>query len=106
VPPLPVLPLPPPLPVLPPPVLPGVAVPDDPEQEPTTEGLQVKPAPQSVSALQGSCHLKAHILVVVVVHISSGGFGGGAPASSQGRSDGQAGGATPAPPEQVVDFCS
>jgi hypothetical protein len=84
----------------------AVTVPAEPEQDPVTLGLQLKPAPQSESMLQGSCHLKAHILVVVVVHISSGGLGGGAPASSQGRSEGQAGGATPAPPEQVVDFCS
>lgn len=50
-------PLAPALPALP--VLPGVAVPvpELPEQDPLTVGLQVKLVPQSESVLQGSCHL-------------------------------------------------
>jgi hypothetical protein len=35
----------------------GVGAPPPPEQAPVTVGAQVKPLPQSPSALQGSCHL-------------------------------------------------
>jgi hypothetical protein len=40
------------------PLLPALPlkVPPEPEQEPLTDGEQVKFAPQSRSALQGSCH--------------------------------------------------
>jgi hypothetical protein len=44
--------------------------PPPPEQAPVTLGAQVKPSPQSESMLQGSCHLNAHTLVVVVVQVS------------------------------------
>jgi hypothetical protein len=73
-----------------------------PAHEPVTLGLQEKPAPQSASMLQGSCHLNMQLLVVVVVHISSGGLGG-APASGQAWLAGQLGGATAEPPEQAVE---
>lgn len=43
--------------------------PDPPEQEPYTDGWHVKPLPQSASALHGSCHLKVHLEVVVVVQV-------------------------------------
>jgi hypothetical protein len=85
----------PPLPVEPPP---EPVEPPLPEQEPISVGLQVKPAPQSASLLQGSCHLNAQTLVMVVVH--SGGWGGEA---SQGTLAGQA---TAVPPEQAIVFCS
>ena len=53
----PVDPLPPPVPAEAVPVPPFGAEPDEPEQMPITLGWQVKPAPQSASALHGSCHL-------------------------------------------------
>jgi hypothetical protein len=62
------VPSPPVLPVPSDPAVPPVT-PDPPEQEPYTDGWHTKPLPQSVSALQGSCHLKAHLDVVVVVHV-------------------------------------
>src|SRR3954468_24946507 len=40
-----------------------------PEQAPYTDGWHTKPLPQSASALQGSCHLKAHVEEVVVVQV-------------------------------------
>jgi hypothetical protein len=70
----------------------------EPVQVPISVGLQVKPGPQSEAALHGSCHGKAHILVVRVVHIS---FTGGA--ASQGRSEGQA---TADPPEHSMVVCA
>jgi hypothetical protein len=88
---------------LPPPLLPELPPPElpPPEHTPLTVGLQMKPAPQSESALHGSCHWYAQILVVVVVHISSIFTGGPA---SQGVLGGQA--ATVAPPEQAVVVCA
>lgn len=49
-----------------------------PEQEVTPDGWQVNPLPHSASALHGSCHLKAQVDSVFVVHIGSacGGAGG------------------------------
>jgi hypothetical protein len=103
-PPLPVEPLPvEPLPVVPPVVMPLPTEPL-PAHAPVTLGLQVKPAPQSESMLHGSCHLNAHIFVVVVVHISWGGLAG-APASGQAWLGGHAGVAT-AVPEQAVEVCA
>jgi hypothetical protein len=43
-----------PIPVVP---VPAVPEPPLPEQEPDTLGVQVKPSPQSASALHGSAHL-------------------------------------------------
>jgi hypothetical protein len=56
--------------------VPGVAtpVPPLPEQKPVTVGLQLKPAPQSLSTLQGSCHLYMHVETFVVVQTSGAGF--------------------------------
>ena len=48
----------PPLPTAPPP-----------EQPPITLGSHAKPSPQSALALHGNCHLNAHSLVVVIVHV-------------------------------------
>lgn len=48
-----------------------------PEQTPYTDGWHTKPAPHSASALQGSCHLKAHLDVVVVVHVGGVASAGG-----------------------------
>jgi len=50
-----------------PPELPDT--PEPPEQVPDTDGWHTKPLPQSTSALQGSCHLKAHVEEVVVVQV-------------------------------------
>jgi hypothetical protein len=65
-------------------------------------GWQTNPSPQSVSVLQGSCHLNAQTLRVVVVQVSVVRVGG--PASqivlaAQAR-------VVPPPPEQVVDVCA
>jgi hypothetical protein len=46
----------------------GVGAPPLPEQKPDTFGMQVKPSPQSRSALHGSSHLYLHNEVVVGVH--------------------------------------
>jgi hypothetical protein len=59
---------PPPL-AMPPPA--ATPTPPPPEQTPVTLGWHMKPSPQSAAALQGSCHLNAHVLVVVVVHVDS-----------------------------------
>jgi hypothetical protein len=76
--------------------------PDEPEHWPDTVGLHWKPAPQSESALHGSCQVNAQAFTVRVVHIGSI-RGGGAPASGQGWLGGQAGVATAVPPEHSVD---
>jgi hypothetical protein len=67
-----------------------------PEQAPITEGWHSKPSPQSALALQGSCHLKAQALTVVVRQ-SSGVVGTGASHLVFGAQGG-----TAPPPEQVV----
>jgi len=58
------------VPPAPPLVEAGGADPDPAEQIPETDGLQMNSAPQSLSTLQGSSHLKAHSLRLVVVHVS------------------------------------
>jgi hypothetical protein len=45
------------------------APPPPPEQAVIIEGAQVKPAPQSASALQGSCHLYLHVETLFDVHV-------------------------------------
>jgi len=57
------------------PVLPGVAVPvpAEPEQEPMTVGVHMKPAPQSVSVLQGSCQVNMQREIFVSVGVQGGG---------------------------------
>jgi hypothetical protein len=52
-----------------------VPMPVPPEQEPMTLGAQVKPAPQSASASQGSCHLYTHVATLFVVQELGGGGG-------------------------------
>jgi len=52
-------------------------LPATPEQAVVTFGWQTKPAPQSASALQGSCHLKMHCETVVSSHLGGGGGGTG-----------------------------
>jgi len=73
-----------------------VGAPELPEHAPYTDGWHTKPLPQSASALQGSCHLKVHIELVVVVQV-------GGVTSTAGRSHfvfaGQAGAV---PPEHAV----
>jgi hypothetical protein len=44
---------------------------DDVPQPPDTLGWQTNASPQSLSALQGSCHLNAQTLRVVVVQVST-----------------------------------
>lgn len=52
----------------------GVAVPEPPplEQVPLTAGAQTKSLPQSWSVLQGNCHLKAQVEMVVSTQLSGG----------------------------------
>jgi hypothetical protein len=54
----------------------GGALPD-PEQVAVTEGVQTKASPQSLSTLQGNCHLKAQVEIVVVVQTGGGDGAGG-----------------------------
>jgi hypothetical protein len=51
------------------PLVPAAPVPAEPEHEPLTVGMQLKPAPQSVSALHGSCHVNAQCDVFTSVHV-------------------------------------
>jgi len=53
-------------------VVPDVPAEPPPEQPTETLGVQVKPAPQSVSTLHWSCHLYAQVDTVVVVHAGAG----------------------------------
>jgi hypothetical protein len=86
-------------------LVPGVATPasaepdepDEPEHPISTSGWQVKASPQSESVVQGSCHLKAHREVVVVVQV----VGVGAGVGGQTWFGAQAG-VEAAPPLQVV----
>jgi hypothetical protein len=91
-----------PLLVAPPvPLGPDETVRDEVPQPPDTLGWQTNASPQSVSALQGTCHLNAQRLRVVVVQVSAVVMT--APASHlvfAAHPD-----ADP-PPEQEVDFCS
>jgi hypothetical protein len=77
---------------------PASADPDEPEQPISTDGWQVKASPQSESVLHGSCHLKAHSEVVVVVQV----VGVGAGVGGQTWFGAQAG-VEAAPPLHVVD---
>lgn len=83
----------PPLPPTPTPVPPETGPP--PEQLPKIRGWQVKPAPQSTSALQGSCQWNVQRDDVFVTHVGSGTVVG-----SHFVFGGQ--GATAAPPEHSV----
>ena len=76
---------------------PASAEPDEPAQPIATDGWHVKASPQSESVLHGSCHLKAHREVVVVVQV----VGVGAGADGQTWFGAQAG-VDAAPPLQVV----
>jgi hypothetical protein len=83
-------------------LVPGVATPasaepDEPEQPIATDGWHVKASPQSESVLHGSCHLKAHREVVVVVQV----VGVGAGVGGQTWFGAQAG-VDASPPLQVV----
>lgn len=72
-----------------------------PEQEVTVRGWQVKPPPQSASALHGSCHLNAQVDSVFVVHVGSTiGIGIGAGQSVFG---GHAGDAAPPAEHSMYD---
>ena len=73
-------------------VLPAVPALPPPEQALVTIGVHVKPSPHSASALQGSCHLYAHVEMVVVVHEP----GEGAGASGHGTPFAQADAVPPA----------
>lgn len=77
------------------------AAPREPEQAVDVVGWQVNPAPQSASALQGSCQRNAQAFVVVVMHWSGSVLTG---VAGQAVFGGQ--GATAAPPEQAVDVSS
>jgi hypothetical protein len=57
--------------------VPGVATPLLPEHAPMTVGMQLKRSPQSVSVLQGSCHLYTHVLTTVVVQTVGSTLGAG-----------------------------
>jgi hypothetical protein len=85
------------LPVAPPAAPPETGEP--PEQAPDTDGWQMKPSPQSTSALQGSCHRYAHIETVCVVHVGSDWL------CDASHFVLAAQGAVVVPPEQLVTSC-